>query len=164
MKKLLPQKYGRTLPVIQNGQIKTHLACVYTITEGRQKGEIFVDNDWHPETVLVCPASGFWFLFGDAGNHCFSRFLPELLAEHLVDKCAVFATSEAWCQVLDRLFAHRISRTGFEYQPSGQARACRCDDRVPDGFCLERMTEDAIEKWSTGLAPWVSNGWGGARQ
>src|SRR5947209_5655171 len=117
MQRVPPQEYRNALPLIQEGEIRTHLSCVFTLVEGRQDGQIFVDDPEHPRTVLVCPNSGFWFLFGDPANDGFRQFLPELVVEHLVDKCAVFATSAAWRQALDQLLGPSISRTGFEFRP-----------------------------------------------
>ncbi len=163
MQRVQPDEYRRALPVIRKGEIRSHMACVYTIIEERQAGGIFVDDPEHPQTVLVCPNSGFWFLFGDPANDGFREFLPELLAEHRVDKCAVFATSAAWRQVLDPLLGPSIARTGFEFRPDPAPRDASGRERLPESCSLEPMTEQVVRHWSPGVDPWVLQIWGGAR-
>lgn len=163
MVRLLPDDYRQALPVIQQGEIRTHLSCVYTLLEGRQEGKIFVDRHPHPRIALVCPGSGFWFLFGEAENDGFCQFLPELISKHLVDKCAVFATSTAWRRALDPLFAGSVARTGFAFRPGLPPRASDGRKKLPNGFSLKSMTEAAVQNWSPGVDPWVLQIWGGAR-
>lgn len=164
MKKLLPEEHTRVLPLIKNAEIRSHLSLVSALIEGRQQGQIFVDDPRNPETACVCPGSGFWFLFGEARSGCFDRFLPELLAEHLVDKCVVFATSAAWRRALDPLFARRVMRTGFEYHPCRAAPDPDWRQRLPRGFSLEAMTEETIRNWNPGIDHWVIDIWGGPQR
>jgi RimJ/RimL family protein N-acetyltransferase len=162
MKKLPSEDYPRVLSLVKSAEIRSHLSLAFALMEGRQAGQIFVDDDRSPQTVLLCPDSGFWFLFGAPQTGCFAQFLPELLAEHLVGKCAVFATSAAWRHTLDRLFARTITRAGFEYRPFRAAPGPGWRLRLPDGFSLEPMTEEMIRKWHPGIDHWVIDIWGGA--
>jgi RimJ/RimL family protein N-acetyltransferase len=162
MKKLPSEAYPRVLPLLKSTEIRSHLSLAFALMEERQAGQIFVDDDRNPQTVLLCPDSGFWFLFGAPQSGCFARFLPELLAGHLVDKCAVFATSAGWRHTLNRLFTRTITRAGFEYCPSRAVPDPNWRLRIPAGFSLEPMTEERIRKWHPGIDHWVIDIWGGA--
>jgi RimJ/RimL family protein N-acetyltransferase len=160
MRRISPGNFSRVLPLLQQSDIRSHLALAHTVLEGRQEGQIFVDDEVRPRTALICPRNGFYFLLGDPGTGCFERFVPELLAGHLVDKCAVYATSIAWTERLDSVFSQRVSRTGFEFSalpvlpPSASGR-------MPPGLVLERMTPRVVAQWGSGLDPWVIEIWGG---
>jgi RimJ/RimL family protein N-acetyltransferase len=136
------------------------MALVHAVLEGRQRGSVFVDSVAAPATVLVCPVSGFCFLFGEARSGCFERFLPRLLAEHLPDQALVLATSTAWRETLDGLLIRKTARTGFEFHPSA-LMPLAAEAQVPPGFALEPMDATVMEKWSRGLDPWVIRIWGG---
>jgi RimJ/RimL family protein N-acetyltransferase len=160
MKPLPAADFAKVVPLIEQAEIRSHLALAHTLLEGRQEGQIFVDDCDRPRTALVWPRNGFCFLFGEVEADGFERFLPELLARHLVDKCAVYATSAAWRERLDRLFTQRVSRSGFEFHalPASQPEA---SEPMPLGIALQRMTPSVLAKWGRGLDPWVIEIWGG---
>jgi RimJ/RimL family protein N-acetyltransferase len=153
-------EYPAVLPFVRQSEAKSHMALVHTLLEGRQRGIIFVDRVARPETVLVCPVSGFCFLFGDVRRGCFERFLPRLLAEHLPDQAAVFATSAAWRETLDGLLIRKITRIGFEFHPAATNSPVAAEP-LPSGFALEPLDATVMEKWSRGIDPWVIRIWGG---
>jgi RimJ/RimL family protein N-acetyltransferase len=153
-------EYPAILPFVPQSEAKSHMALVHAVLEGRQRGAVFVDRVARPETVFVCPVSGFCFLFGEARSGCFERFLPQLLAEHLPDQAAVFATSAAWRETLDGLLIRKITRIGFEFHPSAPVSPVAAEP-IPPGFALEPMDATVMEKWSPGIDPWVIRIWGG---
>jgi RimJ/RimL family protein N-acetyltransferase len=159
MKLLPPTDYVRLLSLVQRGEIRSHLAFIYTLLEERQEGKVFVDDLDNPRTALLCPASGFYFLYGDADTDCFDRFVPELLAAHLVDLSAVYATSIPWQKKLATLLRKEFTRVGFEFSAGSAPVDWR--DRIPAGLTLETLTAPVIAKWNPDIMHWVVDVWGG---
>jgi RimJ/RimL family protein N-acetyltransferase len=160
---LLPEEFPRVLPLVEAGEVRSHMALVHAVLEGRQRGSIFVDDHAAPSSVFVCPVSGFCFLFGEARRGCFPRFLPQLLAEHLPEQAVLLATSAAWRETLDRLLIRQIARIGFAFHPSETAPADTLR-QAPPGFTLAPMDATVMEKWRPGLDPWVIRIWGGPEE
>jgi len=158
MEQLSSDDYPRILPLLRHVETRSHRACYRALLEGNQAGKVFVDRRESPSAALLCPVSGFYFVVGEADAPGFSRFLPELRRRHLVDKCAVFATSEQWRAALDPLLAHRVTRLGFHFQPLVPPEAAVLEP----GFRLERMDARVRERWQAGLDPWVLDIYGGA--
>lgn len=153
----------RVLPLIEQVEIRSHLALAHAVLEGRQDGTLFVDDTARPHTALLCPRNGFFFPFGDSGAGAFDRFVPELLANHLVDKPLLLATSAGWKQKLDSLFARRAFRAGFDF-PDRRVALPDWREQIPVGLTLERMTAPVLARWSEGIDPWVIDIWGGAEE
>jgi RimJ/RimL family protein N-acetyltransferase len=149
------------LPLVQVAEIRSHLALAHAVIEGRQEGAVFVDDPACPRTALLCPRNGFFFPFGDPESGALDRFMPSLLAHHLVDKPLLLATSAAWQRKLDSLFDVRGSRAGYDL-PDRRVRMPHWRDQVPPGLTMERMTAAVIARWSAGIDPWVIEIWGGA--
>ena len=161
MKPLPSTDLARVLPLLQGVEIRSHLALAHAVLEGRQEGTIFVDDIACPQTALLCPRNGFFFPFGNAETGALDRFVPDLLAHHLVDKPLILATSAAWQGKLDSLFTVRGSRVGYDF-PGRRVPLPDWRERVPPGLALERMTAAVVARWSEGIDPWVIQIWGGA--
>ena len=161
MIQLTPDEYARIVPLIRRSEIRSHLALAHAVVEGNQNGKIFVDSQARPFTALVCPASGFYFVFGNVNLPLFSRFLPELRREHLVPKCALLATSVAWRDALAPLLPATASRMGFTFEPDGAAATGNVEGALLSLYTLEPMTAVLCERWPGGLDPWVIYVYGG---
>jgi RimJ/RimL family protein N-acetyltransferase len=159
VKLLASSETSRVLPLVAAVEIRSHLALAHAVLEGRQEGVAFVDDPARLRTALLCPRNGFFFPLGDPKTGAVDRFLPDLLAHHLVDKPLLIATSAAWQRKLDSLFAASALRTGYEYQ-----RVALPDwrERVSPGLTMERMTAPVVARWNEGIDPWVIEIWGGA--
>jgi RimJ/RimL family protein N-acetyltransferase len=158
---LLPtDAYPRALPLLRRAEIRSHLALAHSVFEGRQAGRIFADEAAAPRTILVAPASGFCFLFGEADGGSVERFLPEFLARHLPGQPELYGASAAWTARLDLLFERRVVRTGFELA-SETAMAAEGAAPLPAGFTLVPLTARLREAWQEGLDPWIWRIWGG---
>jgi RimJ/RimL family protein N-acetyltransferase len=158
---LAPDQFALIHPLVRQAEITSHLLLARSLIQGTQRGAIFVDRPTAPTVALVCPNDGFYFVFGDAGHPAFPRFIPELLANHLVEKPAIYATSGAWKETLDRLFTERTLRFGFEYRPEERLLPADWRDQTPSEFTPEPMDETVIDKWQDGIDPWIIEIWGG---
>lgn len=152
--------YLSALPLIRAGEIRSHLALAHAVIEGRQSGKIFADDPDAPREILVAPATGFCFVFGDPEGGAFERFLPKFLARHLPGQPELFGASAAWQALLDRHFAGHYERTGFEL-PAGWEDALPEEEALPSGMSLVPMDAAVRSAWPEGLDPWIWRIWGG---
>jgi RimJ/RimL family protein N-acetyltransferase len=169
MKQLPAGQFQRVAALIEHSEMKGCHAKWYSVLEGRQKGAVFVDDTANPQTVLVCGQQiGAYYAFGKANTELFRRFVPELLSEHVTEGyCAIFATSEAWRQTLDELFATRHSRVAFDFRPSPGCPPSDWRERIPPGFVLRRVDVTLAERLTERIQasmhtprPWFSWCWG----
>jgi RimJ/RimL family protein N-acetyltransferase len=163
MRKLEVDQYPRVAPVIAGSGMKGCRAKWCSVLEGKQEGAVFVDDPAHPRTALVCGRRvGQYYAFGAANGDLLRRFVPELLAEHLPNgPCTLFATSDAWRELLDRLFAKRYTRTVFDFRPPAGWPAPGWEESLPPGFRLRRADADAVELMSEDLRSWLRSMWHG---
>jgi RimJ/RimL family protein N-acetyltransferase len=149
--------------LVQRSEIRSHIALAHTVIEGRQSGQLFADDPATVRTLLIAPASGFCFLFGDAESGAFERFLPEFLARHLPGQPELYATSAAWQARLDPLFTRRYVRVGYELPLRDETRPVE-EARLPPGCTLVPMEASLRPGWPEGLDSWIWRIWGGAER
>lgn len=137
----------------------------HSVLEGRQKGAVYVDDRVRPRTALICGHwSGSYYLFGDAENGAFSRFVPELVAQHLTPgDCVFFATSDGWQRTLDRLFRRKYNRLAYDFRPPAGWPPSDWSTHVPPDFALQPF-DAATAEWlqaNMGIPwPWFVGRWG----
>jgi RimJ/RimL family protein N-acetyltransferase len=163
MKKLEVDAYHRVAPLIAASGMKGCRAKWCSVLEGKQNGAVFVDDPAHPQTALVCGRRvGAYYGFGKADGDLLRRFVPELLAEHLAEGwCALYATSEAWRELLDSLFTNSYTRTVFDFRPPAGWPAPGWREAIPAGFSLRRADAAAVEMMDEGIRDWLRALWNG---
>jgi len=162
MERLPVDQFHRVQPLIERSEMKGCHAKWYSVLEGRQRGAIFVDNTADPRTALVCGHQvRVYYGFGVANAERLRRFAPELLAEHLTEgSCALFATSPAWRDTLDELFATRYARIAFDFRPSAGCLPLDREEPLPDEFALRPVDAAAAEIMSEGMRDYFAGLWG----
>jgi hypothetical protein len=157
MKQIDSSSYKIVHSLIEASGMKGHLALVHAVSEGIQRGKVFVDDVTQPRAALVCNLSGFYFLFGEIDRASFECFAPELLSQHLSDEYTVmFVTSPVTRAALDPLFRQRISRTALLHLDRSRYPS-NWRARLPQGFRIapiDARTAQRIVNEDLGLDPW----------
>jgi RimJ/RimL family protein N-acetyltransferase len=160
MQPLKLDQFDRVLPLVENSPMKGCRAGWYSVLEARQKGAVFVDDCARPQTALICGHwLGTYYLFGEADNGAFVRFLPELVARHLTPgDCVFFATTDAWRQMLDPLFARKYTRLAYDFRPPAGWPPLD----IPPDFVLQPFDVASAEWLQANMGvpwPWFVNRW-----
>jgi len=162
MERLPAGQFHRVLPLIEHSEMKGCRAKWYSVLESRQRGAIFVDHTADPRMALVCGhQTRVYYGFGEANPERLRRFAPELLAEHLTEgSCSLFATSPAWRDTLDQLFATRYARIAFDFRPSAGCLPSDREEPLPAGFELRPVDAATAETMSEWMRDYFARLWG----
>ncbi len=162
MKELPLDQYDRVRPLVQQSGMRGHLALVYELLEHRVNGQIWVNDQTHPETALICPQNGFYFVFGKPDEECLAPEINRMWADQPAmheNYATLFGSNPNWTGPLQRLFdplgAPMVSRLAFIQQTATP------DLPPPPGFFLEPISEslgqsilDGSGTHSFGIDPW----------
>lgn len=145
MNSLTADQFHQIEPLVRRSEIRSHLPLARAVLEGHHRGGVYVDDLEEPATALVCPSSGFFFVFGTPDPERIVGFLPEALARHPVRKRNLVATTSAWRDALLPLLEDRLPRTGFEFRPEKMAGWKA--PQLPEGITLEALDRRHVERW-----------------
>lgn len=157
--------YKRVIPLVHASGMRSHLALVYEILDGRLPGRVFVDSPDGLRTAIVANANGFYFGFGRAVEGRLRPMIDQFWQENLaVDKTSLFGSHAEWNAPLARLCAplgaKPVARLGFELSDQTLANPLS-QGALPEGMTLSpittRLAEGIFDGSLTGgygLDPW----------
>lgn len=161
MKRLTADRFDRIAPLVRASEIRSHLPLAAAVLEGHHPGHIFVDDPDQPATALVCPVSGFYFVFGAPDTPRLLDFLPAAFALYPLRKRNLVATSRAWKEALDPHLEDKLPRTGFAFRRE-QVAGWGAPE-LPPGIAIEPLESRHVERWGD-LDHWLFEIFGGAEQ
>lgn len=155
---------------------KVHCTFAYAVVEGRQPGQIYVDNQINPTCCLVTCRGGKYLVAGDTNNIIFNGFLSDYLynRENHSNYFDLYSSSRQWITKLDEILsdnAAKLSRQLYHWDYSNLSSISILNKAMPEGFELKRMDVILFEKyvkemdssyselWESG-SNFISNGYG----
>jgi hypothetical protein len=149
--------YERVRALVPSPDEAGHMALVHGVLDGLMPGRFFVDDAHAPRTVVSCGEHGFWFGLGEPNGELVRHGLPELRAAIGPYATELWATTDAWAEALNPLFAEHKSRNEYHFVgPNDTLRS-----QLPPGFELVPLDVAIARKFEGAVDPWVVNIWGG---
>lgn len=145
---LSPSEFARALPLYQDAGLNFPL--ISAVTQQRQRGQVFVDDNEHPSSAFIVTDFGFTYLVGDDNDDTFAEGLAKLLAkaEAIKPKYLLWYSPLAkWQSKLDGLpdLARKRGRIRLNFR-SDVADWLGQTIQTPAGFELRRVDRALIRK------------------
>ena len=120
--------------------------------EGKQPGQVFVDNQVNPTCCLVTCRGGKYLVVGDTKNVIFNEFLSDYLynRENHSNYFDLYSSSHQWITKLDEILsdnAAKLTRQLFQWDYSNLPLISKLNKVIPEGFELKRMDAILFEKY-----------------
>lgn len=139
---LIPQA-EQVIPLVQASGMRGHLTFAYSVLEGRQPGQVFVDSVINPQTALICNLSGFYFAFGRPEEDMVWPLVADWATQPLsAEQTLLLVPSPDWAALFDRLLPERTARRSFAYRPTPGKPPVNWRERIPAGFRIQPITAD----------------------
>jgi len=162
MHRLEPAEFMCVAPLVPSHRDAGHMAFVWSVLQGRQPGEVWVDRPERPRSAVVCNFCEFWFVLGEPNAELVAVAVPRVL-ERLPGghNTGLWCTDPAWAPVLRPMFTRISRRKEFHFVPE----AARVTERVlPDFLRLAPLDAEIVSRFmEPRLDPWVVQvAWRGA--
>jgi len=161
---LEPAAYARVAPLVPSHRDAGHMAFVWSVLQGRQPGQAWVDDPEQPRSALVCNFCEFWFVLGEPNADLVAAAVPRAL-ERLpkYHRTALWCTDPAWEPVLRPMFRRVSRRKEFHFVPEA---ATATEPALPRRLRLAPLDAEIVSRFmEPRLDPWVVDvAWGGADQ
>lgn len=158
MHRIEQQDYERVRPIV--ARLAESNLNIAAVLDGNCPGEVYVDDIAQPRVAYLISGDGH-YLAGSSGNHAFNRALNAGLPRdhYFVLFCDPKLWEGALSLVLKDTYAVPAARRYYTLEghrmPDWQAR-------IPDGFLMERVSPEFLERGLTNsddVVGWILDGW-----
>lgn len=146
------------LPLVPPSSEAGHMTFVHAMLEGRQRGQVWVDDAGQPRSAVVMSDADFCVAIGEARGDLVAASLPAMMAECRAEKPQLLASTPAWEAALNPLSAVKRPRNEYHFRGLPEAMASL---RPPGGYKLVPLDADIARKFEGRVDPWVVRIWGG---
>jgi GNAT superfamily N-acetyltransferase len=123
--------------------MKIHLH-ITAILEGACSGAVYVDDTARPRAVYVV-CGDVRYLAGATDNEAFNAAVNAALPRDTY--FVLFCQPDAWGEALEAILKDTYAiRTGRRYQTLGQLKMAHWQDRVPEGFSMQRVDAQLLAR------------------
>lgn len=145
--------------IMDANQGKSYPTFAYSVLDRYIAGDITIDKS----SALIGTSSGIYTVVGDETNDDFaSRLMREFKRrEKLNQRFTLFSSSEGWDRRINELFGaqlRQMQRYSFTFNEHLFMQAGRAG--IPDGFRLNRTTEESLEGHREFDAAYIRKYWG----